>query len=235
MGFAGNKSMFCSSMQLSLAPFRRGRRFRLQPEVANRGTGVRQLPGPRARPLTWMKRSSLMSVMIAVALAGPQNTTASAQSGPPDIKTPAPVIHLSDNLDEKDGLGFCIDTVGRGFGDQLHAHSCKPRGGDVQFAYDARSSRIMSAAFAGKCATLTAPAAPGVTLGLVDCSNDSAEQVFVYDSSAMEFRPGGSQSLCLAVGAASRSAGPFMARSLLLAACATTNLWLRQWSVVDAE
>ena len=185
--------------------------------------------------MTWMQRSFLMWVMTAGALAGLQNKAVSAQSGPPNVQTPAPVIYLSDNLDEKDGLGFCIDTVGRGFGEQLHAHSCKPRGGDVQFAYDARSNRIMSAAFAGKCATLTAPAAPGVTLGLVDCSDDAAEQAFVYDSSAKEFRPVGSQSLCLAVGAESRSAGPFMSRSLLLASCAMTDPWLRQWSVVDAE
>ena len=173
--------------------------------------------------------------LIAGVVAGLQITAASAQTGPPNLKTPAPVIFLSDNLDEKDHLGFCIDTVGRGFGDKLHAHSCKPRGGDVQFAYDARSNRIMSAAFAGKCATLTAPASAGVTLGLVDCSDDSAEQAFVYDSSAKEFRPGDNQSLCLAAGGASRSAGPYMSRSLLLAPCAETDLWLRQWSVVDAE
>ena len=105
----------------------------------------------------------------------------------------------------------------------------------MQFAYAARSARILSAAFAGKCATLMAAAAPGVTLGLADCSDDSPFQSFVYDSSAKEFRPGGSRSLCLAVGAVSRSAGPFMARSLLLASCATTEHWLRQWSVVNAE
>lgn len=173
--------------------------------------------------------------MIAGALLGLQNTTVSAQTGPPNLKTPAPVIFLSDNLDEKDELGFCIDTVGRGFGDKLHAHSCKPRGGDVQFAHDAQSGRIMSAEFAGKCATLTAPPAPGVSLGLVDCSDDSAEQAFVYDISAKEFRPGGSESLCLAVGDASRSAGPYMSRSLLLASCAATDPWLRQWSVIGAE
>ena len=54
----------------------------------------------------------------------------------PNIKTPAPVIYLEDNLGEKDQLGYCIDTKGRGFGEKLHAHSCKPRGGDVQFRYD---------------------------------------------------------------------------------------------------
>ena len=46
----------------------------------------------------------------------------------PQIRTPLPVIYLEDNLDEKDNLGYCIDTVGRGFAEKLHAHSCKPRG-----------------------------------------------------------------------------------------------------------
>ena len=87
-----------------------------------------------------------------------------AYSAPPDLQTPAPVIYLADNLDEQDNLGFCIDTVGRGFSERLHAHSCKPRGGDVQFDYDRR--RIVSATYAGKCATLQAPAAAGVSLGI---------------------------------------------------------------------
>ena len=141
------------------------------------------------------------------------------------------MIYLADNLDEQDRLGYCIDTVGRGFGERLHAHSCKPRGGDVQFAYDAAARRIASATFAGKCATLTAAAAPGVALGLVDCSNDSSRQDFDYDGDAMAFRPGGAPTLCLAAGAASRSAGPFMSRDLVLAACASTEARFRRWRV----
>ena len=98
------------------------------------------------------------------------------------------MVYLADNLDEQDNLGFCIDTVGRGFSERLHAHSCKPRGGDVQFDYD--RGRIVSATYAGKCATLQAPAAAGVSLGLLDCSEASAGQIFDYDVDAMEFRPG---------------------------------------------
>lgn len=154
-----------------------------------------------------------------------------AYSAPPDLRTPAPVIYLADNLDEKDKLGWCIDTVGRGFGERLHAHSCKPRGGDVQFRYDKDARRIASATYAGKCATLIAPAAAGVTLGLVDCSKDSAAQDFDYDAGTMEFRPGGDGALCLAAGAASRSAGPFMSRNLELAPCASTDAALKQWRI----
>ena len=152
-----------------------------------------------------------------------------AYSAPPDLQTPAPVIYLADNLDEQDNLGFCIDTVGRGFSERLHAHSCKPRGGDVQFDYD-RSS-IVSATYAGKCATLQAPAAAGVSLGLLDCSEASAGQIFDYDVDALEFRPGADRDLCLVVGAESRTAGPFMSRSLELAPCASTDAARKQWRV----
>ena len=154
-----------------------------------------------------------------------------AYAGPPALQTPAPVIYLADNLDEKDNLGWCIDTVGRGFGERLHAHSCKPRGGDVQFSYDGAARRIASATFSGKCATLLAPAAAGVTLGLVDCAKDAAAQVFDHDGDAMEFRPGGDGTLCLAVASASGSAGPFMSRGLLLAPCASTEPKFKQWLI----
>ena len=154
-----------------------------------------------------------------------------AYAAPPDLQTPTPVVYLADNLDEQDNLGFCIDTVGRGFAERLHAHSCKPRGGDVQFDYDRASRRIVSATYAGKCATLQAPAAAGVSLGLLDCSDASAGQMFDYDLAAMEFRPGADRNLCLVVGAESRTAGPFMSRSLELAPCALTDATRKQWRI----
>ncbi len=54
-----------------------------------------------------------------------------AVAEPPQLQTSAPVIFLADNLDEQDKLGWCIDTQGRGFSERLHAHSCKPQGGNV--------------------------------------------------------------------------------------------------------
>ena len=170
-------------------------------------------------------------ILLGFALFGFQGAAAWGQSGPPDLKTPAPVIYLADNLDEQDELGYCIDTVGRGFGERLHAHSCKPRGGDVQFTHDSGARRIMSATFAGKCAELLEPAAPGVTLGLVDCAGNSGRQDFDYDSDEMEFRSGSDETLCLAVGESSRSAGPFMSRDLLLVPCNSTDTRFRQWII----
>ena len=101
----------------------------------------------------------------------------------------------------------------------------------MQFRYDSGAQRIVSATYDGKCATLTAAAVAGVTLGLVDCSKDSAAQVFDYDSQAMEFRPGADKTLCLAAGAASRSAGPYMSRALALAPCSSTDAAFKQWRI----
>lgn len=180
-------------------------------------------------------RSTFLRILSGGVFLGLLCNSVDVLAEPPDLKTPAPVIYLADNLDEKDGLGYCIDTVGRGFGERLHAHSCKPRGGDVQFAYEAASRRIRSATYSDKCATLLAPAAAGGSLGLVDCSTDSTEQAFDYDSDAMVFRPGGDQTLCLAVGATSRTAGPFMARDLLVMPCLSTDAKYMQWHIRDGS
>lgn len=143
-----------------------------------------------------------------------------------NVQTPAPVIHLSDNLDEADGLGWCIDTVGRGLSDRVHAHSCKPRGGDVQFRHDAETGQIRSVAFEDLCVRYEG----GAILGLVACDG-SAEQRFDYDPDAMTFHPAGMADLCLAVGAASDAAGPFMSRSLGFAECAQTPPELMTWVI----
>ena len=97
---------------------------------------------------------------------------------PPELQAPSPVIYLADNLDEQDKLGWCIDTLGRGFSEQLQTHSCKPLGGDVQFSYNQETQQIMSVEFPGKCADLNQPAAEGVSFDLLDCSG-SEEQKFV--------------------------------------------------------
>ena len=109
----------------------------------------------------YLSATTGVKTLACVALLLLLGLPAAAYAAPPDLRTPAPVIYLADNLDEQDGLGWCIDTRGRGFSDRLHAHSCKPRGGDVQFRYDEAARRIASATFAGKCAALLAPAAAG--------------------------------------------------------------------------
>ena len=157
--------------------------------------------------------------------------TLSANATSPELQTPAPVIYLADNLDEKDKLGWCIDTLGRGWSEQLQTHSCKPQGGDVQFSYDKETRQIESVEFPGKCATLHEAAATGVSFDLLDCSATSVVQVFIYNAETLEFMPEGDRSLCIAAGAASKSAGPFMSRALELAPCASTDASLKQWVV----
>ncbi len=185
--------------------------------------------GARGRRSRFGGRLGYLALLLMLGLP------AAAYAAPPDLQTPAPVIYLADNLDEQDRLGWCIDTVGRGYGERLHAHSCKPRGGDVQFRYDEAARRIASATFKGKCAALLKPAAAGVTLGLLDCAENAAPQVFDYDAASMEFRPGGDPTLCLVAGAASRSAGPYMSRDLALAPCASTGAKFKQWRIRKAR
>lgn len=177
--------------------------------------------------------SRVHSLLVAVVSVLTLSIT-SAWSAPPDLKTPAPVIYLADNLDEKDRLGFCIDTVGRGLSDRLHAHSCKPQGGDVQFRFDTANGHIRSATFDNKCAALMEAPATGVKLALLDCA-DGDEQRFAFTTNSGEFHPAGRNDLCLSVGPASRTAGPFMARDLMLADCASTDAGLKRWIVADTD
>ena len=157
--------------------------------------------------------------------------TLSANAAPPELQTPEPVIYLADNLDEQDNLGWCIDTLGRGWSEQLQTHSCKPQGGDVQFSYIRETRQIASVEFPGKCATLHETAAAGVSFDLLDCSSTSAEQLFTYNAETSELMPAGDHSLCIAAGAGSQSAGPFMSRILELAPCASTDAKLKQWVI----
>ncbi len=151
-------------------------------------------------------------------------------AAPPNLQTPAPVIYLADNLDEKDNLGWCIDTVGRGLSDRLHAHSCKPFGGDVQFRYNTSTRQIASATFDNLCAEISGPAG-NVSFGLVKCSTSSAGQKFDYESKTAELHPGNNANLCLAVGKNSRSAGPFMSRDLALVQCNSIAAKFKQWRI----
>jgi hypothetical protein len=147
---------------------------------------------------------------------------------PPELQTSAPVIYLADNLDERNNLGWCIDTVGRGFGDKLHAHSCKPEGGDVQYYYDDESKRIMSSAFEGKCMDLSDPTDEYIPFGLLDCTTDTSQQ-FTYDAETMLISPESDESLCVSVAETSQPAGRYRKRALKLSACDETDNPFKEW------
>lgn len=150
---------------------------------------------------------------------------------PPELQTAAPVIYLADNLDERNNLGWCIDTVGRGFGDKLHAHSCKPEGGDVQYYFDPKTKRIMSSAFEGKCMDLSDPANENIPFGLLDCTTDTSQK-FTYDAETMQISPESDPTLCVSVAETSQPAGRYRKRALKLSACDQTDIPFKEWIIL---
>ncbi len=169
-------------------------------------------------------------VALCLALAAAPGRAVPQDAQLPGLQTPAPVIHLAENLDEKDGLGWCIDTLGRGFASNLQVHSCKPQGGDVQFAFEPGTGAIRSVAYPDYCATRRPDGKP-TAFGLVACDAGNPAQRFAHDARSGALSPVGAPALCLAAGAASRSAGPFMSRDLVLSDCAQTDPALHRWVV----
>lgn len=157
----------------------------------------------------------------------------------PKVPTKAPYIVLSDNLDEPNGYGFCIDTDGAGISELLHSHSCKPfrageepndpRGNDTRFAYDAENKNISAYAFAGCLQVLTSRGRS--EFALLECS-DHPHQKFIYQSSDKTFRLDADQSKCIAVEAETLPAGAWVKRTLTLADCSETETTLKEWTVV---
>ena len=151
----------------------------------------------------------------------------------PVIQTPAPLIHLADNIDEQDNLGWCIDTRGAGFNEALHTHSCKAAGGDVQFYYNEETKQICSAEYVDFCIEMIGGPVEGMSLNLVDSNPNSSDQKFIYDDESGEFRPDGNNSLCLAAGPTSASAGIYMSRTLTLELISDTDVSLKKWVIVS--
>ena len=149
----------------------------------------------------------------------------------PDIQTKGTVIYLADNFNEEAKLGWCIDTQGRGFSDKLHAHSCKPTGGDTQFSFDETSGMIESVEFQGKCMALNAPDNKETPFGLLDCVEGDVSQQFNYDAQSMEFRLSTDESQCVAVEDNIIEAGPFQSRYLIFAPCSALSSVAKQWVI----
>jgi len=157
-----------------------------------------------------------------------------ASADAPVIKSGTPVIYLADNLDEKDKLGWCIDTKGRGFAENLHSHSCKPAGQqatDTQFAYYPKNGQIRSVPYEGKCMSLIDPENKVLPFGLIDCVSSESSQKFVYDHTSMEIRIGSDNSKCVIVAQNSVAAGPYMSRDLIYAKCLSIEKKYKQWVV----
>ena len=151
----------------------------------------------------------------------------------PIIQTPTPVIHLADNLDEPDQLGWCIDTRGNGFNENLHAHSCKASGGDVQFTYDEATRQLCSAEFGGFCIEMSGGPVEGMSLILVTSDANSSDQKFIYNEDSGEFRPEADTNLCLAVGSTSSAAGIYVSRTLTLERSSEIDEGRKKWVILE--
>ncbi|WP_282168698.1 ricin-type beta-trefoil lectin domain protein [Ruegeria atlantica] len=173
-----------------------------------------------------MKPDILFNSIVAFAFIA-----APALADSPRLQTPAPVIYLADNLDEQDDLGWCIDTLGRGFAERLQAHSCKPEGGDVQFSFDAKTGNIQSVAFSDYC--MSHQPNDESTFALVSCDITATDQQFVYDPESRAIRTSDDETTCVSAGQHSQSAGPYMSRALVLTDCVTTPEALKEWVILE--
>ncbi|RVU82811.1 hypothetical protein EOL70_19915 [Leucothrix sargassi] len=179
--------------------------------------------------------SSITLIAVAAATAG-LSTQAMAEA--PEIKATAPIIYLADNLDEADKLGWCIDTVGAGFNEKIHSHSCKPysgddtsaRSNDIKFSFNVETGQIASHTFENKCVDLNDPENETVPFGLVDCT-ESESQKFVYAEDKGQLQLASDASRCVAVAPTSTSAGPFMSRSLMVKDCEGTDALYTTWLI----
>ena len=157
----------------------------------------------------------------------------------PDVPTAAPYIVLSENFDEPNGYGFCLDTYGRGQSDLAQTHSCKPAkegeprdfsGNDTRFVYNTVTGQIASYAFEGIC--MQALIASEVTVfALLECS-DHPRQKFLYSESDQTLRLDEDRDRCVTVAAETVPAGPWVKRPLMLQPCNEIDASLKQWTVV---
>lgn len=114
----------------------------------------------------------------------------------PNVPTQPPYIVLEENLDEPNGYGFCLDTLGPGKSELMHAHSCKPQtpgdtpknnsSHDVRFEYDSANKKIRSYAFEGQCMQVLISSKKS-EFALLDCS-DHPHQKFVYEQTDKTLR-----------------------------------------------
>ena len=160
----------------------------------------------------------------------------------PTPSTPAPFIHLNDNLDEPNGFGFCLDTYGRGQTDILHTHSCKPkeegktwddRDNDIRFSMDSKTGQIASFGFKNLCMQALVAADVSV-MALLECS-DHPRQRFTYSEKDKTLRLKDDATLCIGVGPKTLPAPPYVRRPLELVKCDRLEKSRKQWEIVSKQ
>ena len=161
-------------------------------------------------------------------------------AGEPQVPSKPPYIVLSENHDEPNGYGFCLDTVGRGQSDRLHTHSCKPAregaartssSNDTRFEYNADTMQIASYPFIGYCMQVVDPSQALTEFALLECS-DNPNQKFSYNPNEQTIVPHGNPTLCLGVASETVQAGPWVKRALTLTQCSDTDATLLKWTII---
>lgn len=99
------------------------------------------------------------------------------------------------------------------------------------FALNEQTGRIEHAEYTGFCLTINGPDVE-TELGLLACDEGAAQQ-FTFDAATGEIHPAANAVTCLAGSAESDAAGPFMSRTLNIAACADTDPSLKTFVVQD--
>jgi hypothetical protein len=153
-----------------------------------------------------------------------------------------PSVSLPANLEEPEGLGFCIDIAVFGASlvncaGSLQAHSCKQAGTYTQFEYIEKSLQVVNydaacgvSADSGTvcaCVQVSGEIAEGASLTLAEC-NDSQKQTFGLVNNELRV---GSGSMCLVASTTLQQAGRFVARDLFLSGCATTSGEHKEWTI----
>jgi len=169
-------------------------------------------------------------------------TAGYAMADVPQVPTEAPYIVLSDNLDEPNGYGFCIDTTSRGLTDLAQTHTCKPsdasrarddRDNDTRFFFDADTGQIASYAFDDICLQVLRAGQISV-FALLECSEHPRQQ-FVYDDTSSTLSMTEEPNLCITVSDETIPAGPWVKRDLVLQTCDGVARSLKRWTVVAQE
>jgi len=175
---------------------------------------------------------------IALVATGLIATAGLATAEAPQVPSQAPYIVLSENHDEPNGYGFCMDTLSAGQTDLMQTHSCKPAnldeprsyaGNDTRFEYNAETMQIESYPFEGFCMQVLI-ATTTSQFALLECS-DHPRQQFVYNEADQTIRLNEDQDSCVAVVDETVEAGPWFKRALNLQACDETDASLKQWTI----
>jgi len=185
-------------------------------------------------------RQDKMKMNRIITLSALAVMSSVAYADEPNVPSAAPYIVLSDNIDEPNGYGFCLDTLGAGQTDLMQTHSCKPHkddeprdyeGFDTRFSYNSDTGQIEAYAFEGFCMQALISNTTAV-FALLECS-DHARQKFVFDESAQTLHPQEDKESCVTVASVTEEAGPWVKRSLMMQNCVDVDASLKQWTVVS--